>query len=59
MPEDDSVDSMKFAGSTLVVVAKSREEVLEMLNGDVYVKNGVWDMDKVGLEILSPKGGTF
>ncbi|KAJ9156644.1 hypothetical protein NKR23_g936 [Pleurostoma richardsiae] len=47
MPEDDSVDSMKFAGSTLVVVAKSREEVLEMLNGDVYVKNGVWDMDKV------------
>lgn len=47
MPPDDEVSSMKFAGSTLVVVASSRQEVIDMLKDDVYVKSGVWDLEKV------------
>lgn len=47
MPVDDEVSSMKFAGSTMVVVAESREAVLNLLKDDVYVKTGVWDLEKV------------
>lgn len=47
MPPDDEVSSMKFAGSTLMVVASSKEEVIDLLRGDVYVESGVWDLEKV------------
>lgn len=47
MPPDDEVSSMKFAGSTLMIVASSREEIIDMLKEDVYVKSGVWDLEKV------------
>lgn len=47
MPANDEVSSMKFAGSTIIVVAESREAVLDALRGDVYVKSGVWDLEKV------------
>lgn len=47
MPPDDEVSSMKFAGSTLVVIAGSKEEVVDLLKDDVYVKSGVWDLEKV------------
>ena len=46
MPADDEVSSMKFAGSTLVVVAESRQAVIDMIKDDVYVKSGVWDLEK-------------
>jgi len=39
-------ETPKFKGSVFVVLASSKEEVVEQLNRDVYVKNGVWDMSK-------------
>jgi|SRR6478752_8095742 len=47
VPKDDSVDSLDFAGSTLVCIAESVEEVREQLSKDIYATSGVWDMDKV------------
>lgn len=47
MPPDDEISSMKFAGSTLMVLASSRQEVIDLLKDDVYVKSGVWDLEKV------------
>ncbi|CAJ0539061.1 Ff.00g068630.m01.CDS01 [Fusarium sp. VM40] len=47
VPKDDSPSSLDFAGSTLVCVAESAEEVREQLNKDIYATSGVWDMDKV------------
>lgn len=46
-PADDDVSSLKFAGSTIVVVAESRQAVMDLLKDDVYVEAGVWDLDKV------------
>ncbi|KAF4334791.1 hypothetical protein FBEOM_11378 [Fusarium beomiforme] len=47
VPKDDSVDSLDFAGSTLVCIAESVEEVRDQLSKDIYATSGVWDMDKV------------
>lgn len=49
MPADDEVSSMKFAGSTIMIVAESRQAVLDALKDDVYVKSGVWDLEKVSV----------
>lgn len=42
-----------MSGSALVVVADTREEVLELLKGDVYAKSGVWDVEGVVLYPVS------
>lgn len=55
VPEDDEASSMQFAGSTLVVTASSREEIIEMLKKDVYAESGVWDVEKVSLFSVSAK----
>ncbi|KAK4121330.1 hypothetical protein N657DRAFT_665613 [Parathielavia appendiculata] len=34
-----------FAGSTIVMLASSREEIKEVLRQDVYAKSGVWDVE--------------
>jgi uncharacterized protein len=34
-------------GSSLIVVASTKEEVMELLAGDIYTRSGVWDLDKV------------
>ena len=34
-------------GSALLVVASTKEEVLELLKNDIYTKSGVWDMNNV------------
>lgn len=47
MPADDDVASMQFAGSTVILVAESRQAVLDALKDDVYVSSGVWDLEKV------------
>jgi len=44
---DDEPSSLKMSGSTIVIVAESKEEVLATLRDDVYAKNGVWDVDNV------------
>ncbi|KAK7744568.1 hypothetical protein SLS53_003454 [Cytospora paraplurivora] len=46
IPADEEVSSMKFAGSTLVVVAESRQAVIDLIKDDIYVKSGVWDLEK-------------
>lgn len=51
MPADDEVSSLKFAGSTLIVVAESRQAVIDALKGDIYVSSGVWDFEKVSLAL--------
>jgi uncharacterized protein len=33
-------------GSTLIVVAATKEEVLQRLKDDVYGQGGVWDLEK-------------
>ncbi|KAK3953775.1 hypothetical protein QBC32DRAFT_111224 [Pseudoneurospora amorphoporcata] len=44
-PTSDDPKTFKFAGSTIVLLAESREEVIEILKGDVYAQKGVWDVD--------------
>lgn len=46
VPKDDSPSSLDFAGSTLVCIANSVEEIREQLSKDIYATSGVWDMDK-------------
>ncbi|RYP30654.1 hypothetical protein DL767_006154 [Monosporascus sp. MG133] len=43
---DDDPTKFDFYGSTVVVVAESREEVVGILKGDIYAKSGVWDVEK-------------
>ncbi|KAF4506432.1 hypothetical protein G6O67_006521 [Ophiocordyceps sinensis] len=46
LPADDDPDNFEFAGSSIVCLAESREEVLEQLREDIYTKTGVWDTEK-------------
>ena len=34
-------------GSALIVVASSKEEVIERLKNDIYTTSGVWDVENV------------
>lgn len=45
VPADDEPSSLKFAGSTIVIAAESKEEILKSLREDIYAKEGVWDVD--------------
>lgn len=45
MPKE--VEQLMFAGSAMVALASSKEEVLEILKNDIYAKNEVWDFSKV------------
>jgi hypothetical protein len=40
-------EAPKMTGSAMLIGAKTREEVIERLQKDVYVTGGVWDMSKV------------
>jgi hypothetical protein len=37
----------KMKGSAMLIGAKTKEEVIERLKKDVYVAQGVWDVEKV------------
>ncbi|KAK0720905.1 hypothetical protein B0H67DRAFT_484616 [Lasiosphaeris hirsuta] len=45
VPVDDSPSSLKMTGSTVVITAESKEEILKTLRNDIYAKSGVWDVD--------------
>ncbi|GAB1315184.1 hypothetical protein MFIFM68171_05394 [Madurella fahalii] len=45
VPQGDDPSKFSFAGSTIVVVAESREEIKEILKKDIYAKSGVWDVE--------------
>ncbi|KAK3307898.1 uncharacterized protein B0T15DRAFT_522937 [Chaetomium strumarium] len=44
-PTSNDPATFSFAGSTLVMQASTREEVIETLRQDIYAKSGVWDVD--------------
>lgn len=37
---------LKFAGSAMIALASSKEEVIEILKKDIYAENDVWDFSK-------------
>lgn len=41
------VEKTKFAGSSLQLLAESREEVIEILKKDIFYSAGIWDLDNV------------
>ena len=42
-------NTFDFKGSSLILEAASKAEVIEFLKTDVYYKEGVWDVENVGL----------
>jgi len=46
IPESDDPSKLGFVGSTMVLVAESREQVIEKLKADIYATSGVWDVEK-------------
>lgn len=52
VPVGDDPTKWEFGGSTIIVVAESKDEVLDMLRRDIYTESGVWDVEKVGLPSL-------
>ncbi|KAK6839783.1 hypothetical protein PG989_015852 [Apiospora arundinis] len=46
VPQGDDPTKWDFAGSTVVMVAESVEEVKAILEKDIYTTSGVWDMEK-------------
>ena len=47
VPKDDDPASLDMAGSTVVIVAESKEEIVDVLKKDIYATSGVWDVDSV------------
>ncbi|KAI4597358.1 hypothetical protein KJ359_004464 [Pestalotiopsis sp. 9143b] len=45
VPEGTDASKWAFHGSTIVMVAESREECKEILSKDIYTTSGVWDID--------------
>ncbi|KAI1402035.1 hypothetical protein F4819DRAFT_299624 [Hypoxylon fuscum] len=45
-PESDNPADWDWYGSTVVVVAESKDEVKKILENDIYTKSGVWDTEK-------------
>lgn len=46
VPQGTDPKNWPFCGSTLNVLADTREEVVELLKNDVYASSGVWDVEK-------------
>ncbi|OTA96387.1 hypothetical protein M434DRAFT_392823 [Hypoxylon sp. CO27-5] len=44
-PESDDPSKFDWYGSTIVLVAESKEEVKAILEKDIYTKSGVWDTE--------------
>lgn len=42
-------EGLKISGSSVVAWASSKEEVMEILKGDIYATEGVWDLEKVSV----------
>jgi len=40
---------LDFAGSCLIAYAATKEEVLKVVNEDIYAKTGVWDLEKMAI----------
>ncbi|KAK3996687.1 hypothetical protein QBC44DRAFT_317369 [Cladorrhinum sp. PSN332] len=44
-PTSSDPTTFNFAGSTVVILAESREAIKEVLRNDIYAKEGVWDVE--------------
>ncbi|TVY22112.1 hypothetical protein LHYA1_G009100, partial [Lachnellula hyalina] len=40
-------EPLAFAGSAMVCLAASKEEIIELLKADIYSENEVWDFSKL------------
>ncbi|KAL2114362.1 hypothetical protein VUR80DRAFT_8052 [Thermomyces stellatus] len=45
-PQGNDPSKWAFCGSTLNVVAETKDEVVDLLRSDIYATSGVWDVDK-------------
>ncbi|KAI1344788.1 hypothetical protein F5Y15DRAFT_410484 [Xylariaceae sp. FL0016] len=43
--DDNDPTTYDLCGSTMVLVAESKQEVQEFLSKDIYATSGVWDVD--------------
>ncbi|KAK5992205.1 hypothetical protein PT974_05606 [Cladobotryum mycophilum] len=46
LPSGDDPSGWDFYGSTFVVLAESKEEIIEIMKKDIYSTSGVWDVEK-------------
>lgn len=46
-------ETPQVTGSTLIVQTDDREAIVEKLRGDVYAKEGVWDLEGVKIQAVS------
>ena len=46
-----------FKGSMIVYTGKSVEDIREAINGDIYARSGVWDLEKVQIIPVSVSPG--
>lgn len=44
--DDNDPNTYDFAGSIMVLVAKSKEDAINKVKDDIYVRAGVWDLEK-------------
>ncbi|KAI1763984.1 hypothetical protein GGR53DRAFT_495735 [Hypoxylon sp. FL1150] len=44
-PESDDPSTWDWYGSSIVVVAESKEEVKKIIENDIYTRTGVWDTE--------------
>lgn len=46
VPEGTDPSTFDFHGSSFIAVAESKEGVIDLIKDDIYVKSGVWDLEK-------------
>ncbi|KAL7949398.1 hypothetical protein V8C42DRAFT_310760 [Trichoderma barbatum] len=47
IPKDDNdANTYDFAGSIMVLEAESKEDAINKIKDDIYVRAGVWDLEK-------------
>lgn len=46
-------ETPSFKGSMMMAVAENEDEVRKILENDIYVKSGVWDMEKAQIIAVS------
>ncbi|KAG5368480.1 hypothetical protein CJU90_0683 [Yarrowia sp. C11] len=45
-------ETPQVTGSTLIVQTDDRDSIVEKLKGDVYAKEGIWDLEQVKIQAM-------